>query len=36
MANPVPQNSPVVIIGGGIIGVSTLYHLAKAGGGSGF
>ncbi len=31
MANPVPQNSPVVIIGGGIIGVSTLYHLAKRG-----
>ena len=31
MANTVPQNSPVVIIGGGIIGVSTLYHLAKRG-----
>jgi len=26
-----PQVAPVVIIGGGIIGVSTLYHLAKRG-----
>jgi len=27
----VPNQAPVVIIGGGIIGVSTLYHLAKRG-----
>ena len=26
-----PQSAPAVIIGGGIIGVSTLYHLAKEG-----
>ena len=26
-----PSSAPVVIIGGGIIGVSTLYHLAKSG-----
>lgn len=26
-----PQSAPVVIVGGGIIGVSTLYHLAKRG-----
>lgn len=26
-----PDSAPVVIIGGGIIGVSTLYHLAKSG-----
>jgi len=26
-----PQAAPVVVIGGGIIGVSTLYHLAKRG-----
>lgn len=28
---PLPQTAPVVIIGGGICGVSTLYHLAKRG-----
>jgi glycine cleavage system aminomethyltransferase T/glycine/D-amino acid oxidase-like deaminating enzyme len=27
----VPESAPVVVIGGGIIGVSTLYHLAHAG-----
>lgn len=26
-----PQSAPVVVIGGGIIGVSTLYHLARKG-----
>lgn len=31
MSNPLPQRAPVVIIGGGIIGVSTLYHLAHRG-----
>ncbi len=29
--NTLPQSAPAVIIGGGIIGVSTLYHLAKKG-----
>lgn len=29
--NTLPQAAPAVIIGGGIIGVSTLYHLAKNG-----
>lgn len=29
--NSLPASAPAVIIGGGIIGVSTLYHLAKAG-----
>ncbi len=29
--NNLPQSAPAVIIGGGIIGVSTLYHLAKKG-----
>ncbi len=27
----VPTTARVVIIGGGVVGVSTLYHLAKAG-----
>ncbi|WP_037312404.1 FAD-dependent oxidoreductase [Ruegeria halocynthiae] len=31
MTNSIPEQAPVVIIGGGIIGVSTLYHLAKRG-----
>lgn len=31
MSVALPQVAPVVIIGGGIIGVSTLYHLAKRG-----
>lgn len=31
MANDLPLDAPVVIIGGGIIGVSTLYHLAHRG-----
>jgi 4-methylaminobutanoate oxidase (formaldehyde-forming) len=31
MTTPLPDSAPVVIIGGGIIGVSTLYHLAKRG-----
>ncbi|OBY26924.1 FAD-dependent oxidoreductase [Leisingera sp. JC1] len=31
MAYNLPEQAPVVIIGGGIIGVSTLYHLAKRG-----
>lgn len=31
MKNALPSQAPVVIIGGGIIGVSTLYHLAKRG-----
>ena len=31
MAQSFPQQAPVVIVGGGIIGVSTLYHLAKRG-----
>ena len=31
MAYDLPEKAPVVIIGGGIIGVSTLYHLAKRG-----
>lgn len=30
-APPLPSSAPAVIIGGGIIGVSTLYHLAKSG-----
>ena len=28
MSQPLPQSAPIVIIGGGIIGMSTLYHLA--------
>lgn len=31
MRQAVPQNAPAVIIGGGIIGMSTLYHLAHRG-----
>jgi 4-methylaminobutanoate oxidase (formaldehyde-forming) len=31
MTPALPEKAPVVIIGGGIIGVSTLYHLAKRG-----
>lgn len=31
MAHSLPEQAPVVIVGGGIIGVSTLYHLAKRG-----
>ena len=29
--NPLPENASVVVIGGGIMGCSTLYHLAKRG-----
>ena len=31
MTKPLPEKAPVVIIGGGIIGLSTLYHLAQRG-----
>jgi glycine cleavage system aminomethyltransferase T/glycine/D-amino acid oxidase-like deaminating enzyme len=31
MAAALPDSAPVVIVGGGIIGASTLYHLAKRG-----
>ena len=31
MTKKIPEQAPVVIIGGGIVGVSTLYHLAKRG-----
>ncbi len=31
MPDSFPEQAPVVIIGGGIIGISTLYHLAKRG-----
>ncbi|MGB1081875.1 MAG: FAD-dependent oxidoreductase, partial [Alphaproteobacteria bacterium] len=31
MAPNLPSQAPVVIIGGGIIGLSTLYHLAARG-----
>ena len=31
MAKPIPQHAQVVIIGGGIMGCSVAYHLAKAG-----
>ena len=30
-SNPLPSFAPVVVIGGGIMGCSTLYHLAKMG-----
>ncbi|MFC6486977.1 FAD-dependent oxidoreductase [Nitratireductor sp. GCM10026969] len=30
-ARPLPDHAPVVVIGGGVIGTSTLYHLAKRG-----
>ncbi|HVW68876.1 MAG TPA: FAD-dependent oxidoreductase, partial [Steroidobacteraceae bacterium] len=31
MAIPLPERARIVVIGGGIIGASTLYHLAKSG-----
>lgn len=31
MANPIPEQAQIVIIGGGIVGCSTAYHLTKAG-----
>ncbi len=31
MAGAVPSSADAVIIGGGVIGCSTLYHLAKMG-----
>jgi glycine/D-amino acid oxidase-like deaminating enzyme len=31
MTNTLPSQAPVIILGGGIIGVSTLYHLAHRG-----
>jgi 4-methylaminobutanoate oxidase (formaldehyde-forming) len=31
MNHPLPERARVVVLGGGIIGASTLYHLAKAG-----
>ncbi len=31
MTQTLPSSAPVVVIGGGVIGVSTLYHLAKRG-----
>jgi len=31
MMDVLPQNASVVVIGGGIMGCSTLYHLAKLG-----
>ena len=31
MSRALPSQAPVVILGGGIIGVSTLYHLAHRG-----
>ena len=31
MSNPLPEKAKVVIIGGGAVGASVLYHLAKAG-----
>lgn len=31
MSGPLPSQASVVVIGGGVIGCSTLYHLAKAG-----
>ena len=32
-ANPLPSHASVVVIGGGVLGCSTLYHLAKLGAG---
>ena len=29
--NSLPENASVVVIGGGVMGCSTLYHLAKRG-----
>jgi sarcosine oxidase, subunit beta len=29
--DPAPQSADVVIIGGGVMGASTAYHLARAG-----
>ena len=31
MSDPLPSQASIVVIGGGVIGCSTLYHLAKAG-----
>ena len=31
MSSPLPSHASVVVIGGGIMGCSTLYHLAKMG-----
>ena len=31
MPNALPREASVVVIGGGVMGCSTLYHLAKAG-----
>ena len=31
MSGPLPSQASVVVIGGGVIGCSTLYHLSKAG-----
>ena len=31
MSESLPAHAPVVVIGGGIVGCSTLYHLAKMG-----
>ena len=31
MSGPLPSQASVIVIGGGVIGCSTLYHLAKAG-----
>ena len=32
-AGPLPSHASVVVIGGGVLGCSTLYHLAKLGAG---